>query len=90
MSCILDGPMYQRYSRMYSAVGDHHLTSVILRKAELKQKLASMYEIRDEQCIFVFGFRTQVGSVGLSQLSRCVVTCEAARSSVVASPLASA
>jgi len=30
-------------------------------KAELKQKLAGMYDVRDDNCIFVFGFRTQFG-----------------------------
>mmetsp|Transcript_26825 Transcript_26825/g.58498 ORF Transcript_26825/g.58498 Transcript_26825/m.58498 type:complete len:132 (+) Transcript_26825:70-465(+) len=30
-------------------------------KAELKEKLASMYDVKDNDCIFVFGFRTQFG-----------------------------
>ncbi|XP_024390000.1 small ribosomal subunit protein eS24z [Physcomitrium patens] len=30
-------------------------------KAELKEKLAKLYEVRDPQTIFVFGFRTQFG-----------------------------
>ncbi|KAH9318040.1 hypothetical protein KI387_019809, partial [Taxus chinensis] len=30
-------------------------------KAELKDKLAKLYEVRDPQTIFVFGFRTQFG-----------------------------
>ncbi|KAG6554540.1 hypothetical protein Mapa_003919 [Marchantia paleacea] len=30
-------------------------------KAELKEKLAKVYEVRDAQTIFVFGFRTQFG-----------------------------
>jgi hypothetical protein len=30
-------------------------------KAELKEKLAKVYEVRDPQTIFVFGFRTQFG-----------------------------
>ncbi|KAG0581345.1 hypothetical protein M758_4G248700 [Ceratodon purpureus] len=30
-------------------------------KAELKDKLAKVYEVRDPQSIFVFGFRTQFG-----------------------------
>jgi small subunit ribosomal protein S24e len=30
-------------------------------KAELKEKLAKMYDVRDPNCIFVFGFRTQFG-----------------------------
>jgi len=30
-------------------------------KAELKEKLAKLYEVRDAQSIFVFGFRTQFG-----------------------------
>lgn len=30
-------------------------------QAELKEKLAKIYEIRDPQTIFVFGFRTQFG-----------------------------
>lgn len=30
-------------------------------KSEIKDKLASMYDVRDPQCIFVFGFRTQFG-----------------------------
>eukprot|EP00955_Chlamydomonas_euryale_P080223 363396-Chlamydomonas_euryale.AAC.3 len=28
-------------------------------QAELKEKLASMYDVKDQDCIFVFGFRTQ-------------------------------
>eukprot|EP00246_Nothoceros_aenigmaticus_P016298 TRINITY_DN72_c0_g1_i1.p1 TRINITY_DN72_c0_g1~~TRINITY_DN72_c0_g1_i1.p1 ORF type:complete len:138 (-),score=26.21 TRINITY_DN72_c0_g1_i1:423-836(-) len=30
-------------------------------KVELKEKLAKIYEVRDGQTIFVFGFRTQFG-----------------------------
>jgi small subunit ribosomal protein S24e len=30
-------------------------------KAELKEKLAKVYDVRDPQSIFVFGFRTQFG-----------------------------
>ncbi|KAI5060525.1 hypothetical protein GOP47_0024945 [Adiantum capillus-veneris] len=30
-------------------------------KAELKEKLAKLYEVRDPQSVFVFGFRTQFG-----------------------------
>ncbi|GAX76978.1 hypothetical protein CEUSTIGMA_g4425.t1 [Chlamydomonas eustigma] len=30
-------------------------------KAELKEKLASMYDVKDNDTIFVFGFRTQFG-----------------------------
>ncbi|MEW5305425.1 MAG: hypothetical protein WDW36_007964 [Sanguina aurantia] len=30
-------------------------------KAELKEKLASLYEVKDTSCVFVFGFRTQFG-----------------------------
>ncbi|KAH7276573.1 hypothetical protein KP509_39G012600 [Ceratopteris richardii] len=30
-------------------------------KAELKEKLAKLYEVRDVQTVFVFGFRTQFG-----------------------------
>eukprot|EP00246_Nothoceros_aenigmaticus_P016299 TRINITY_DN72_c0_g1_i2.p1 TRINITY_DN72_c0_g1~~TRINITY_DN72_c0_g1_i2.p1 ORF type:complete len:138 (-),score=27.05 TRINITY_DN72_c0_g1_i2:413-826(-) len=30
-------------------------------KVELKEKLAKIYEVRDPQTIFVFGFRTQFG-----------------------------
>eukprot|EP00197_Chlamydomonas_leiostraca_P002766 CAMPEP_0202857068 /NCGR_PEP_ID=MMETSP1391-20130828/147_1 /ASSEMBLY_ACC=CAM_ASM_000867 /TAXON_ID=1034604 /ORGANISM="Chlamydomonas leiostraca, Strain SAG 11-49" /LENGTH=131 /DNA_ID=CAMNT_0049535825 /DNA_START=33 /DNA_END=428 /DNA_ORIENTATION=+ len=30
-------------------------------KAELKEKLASTYDVKDQQCIFLFGFRTQFG-----------------------------
>lgn len=29
-------------------------------QAELKEKLASMYDVKDLDTIFVFGFRTQV------------------------------
>jgi small subunit ribosomal protein S24e len=32
-----------------------------LSQAELKEKLAKVYEVRDPQAIFVFGFRTQFG-----------------------------
>ncbi|KAI5073183.1 hypothetical protein GOP47_0011196 [Adiantum capillus-veneris] len=30
-------------------------------KAELKEKLAKLYEVRDPQSVFVYGFRTQFG-----------------------------
>jgi hypothetical protein len=30
-------------------------------QAELKEKLTKLYEVRDPQSIFVFGFRTQFG-----------------------------
>ncbi|CAK0785429.1 ribosomal protein S24A [Coccomyxa viridis] len=30
-------------------------------KAELKEKLGKMYDVRDNQSVFVFGFRTQFG-----------------------------
>jgi ribosomal protein S24E len=30
-------------------------------QAELKEKLAKVYDVRDPQSIFVFGFRTQFG-----------------------------
>jgi len=30
-------------------------------QVELKEKLAKLYEVRDPQAIFVFGFRTQFG-----------------------------
>ncbi|EFJ47440.1 component of cytosolic 80S ribosome and 40S small subunit [Volvox carteri f. nagariensis] len=30
-------------------------------KAELKEKLTSMYDVKDSQCVFLFGFRTQFG-----------------------------
>lgn len=29
-------------------------------QAELKEKLASTYDVKDQSCIFLFGFRTQV------------------------------
>jgi ribosomal protein S24E len=32
-----------------------------LIQAELKEKLAKVYDVRDPQSIFVFGFRTQFG-----------------------------
>jgi ribosomal protein S24E len=34
-------------------------------QTELKEKLASMYDAKDTQCIFLFGFRTQVGAHSL-------------------------
>ena len=34
---------------------------VSMTQAELKEKLAKLYEVRDPQTIFVFGFRTQFG-----------------------------
>ncbi|KAG2449471.1 hypothetical protein HYH02_005616 [Chlamydomonas schloesseri] len=30
-------------------------------KSELAEKLSSMYDVKDSQCIFLFGFRTQFG-----------------------------
>ena len=33
-----------------------------LVQAELKEKLGKMYDVRDNQSVFVFGFRTQVCS----------------------------
>lgn len=38
-----------------------HLFGVIDLKAELKERLAKLYEVRDQQTVFVFGFRTQFG-----------------------------
>jgi ribosomal protein S24E len=35
--------------------------SNFLLQAELKEKLAKVYDVRDPQSIFVFGFRTQFG-----------------------------
>jgi small subunit ribosomal protein S24e len=30
-------------------------------KTEIKEKLAKMYKVKDPQCIFLYGFRTQFG-----------------------------
>ncbi len=35
-------------------------------QAELKEKLAKMYDVRDPQNVFVFGFRTQVRPPAMS------------------------
>ena len=40
------------------------LMRVAVLQAELKEKLATMYDVRDPNTIFVFGFRTQVCSAG--------------------------
>lgn len=37
------------------------LLFVCVEQAELKEKLAKVYDVRDPQTIFVFGFRTQFG-----------------------------
>ena len=34
---------------------------------ELKEKLGKMYDVRDNQSVFVFGFRTQVCSLACSE-----------------------
>ena len=36
-------------------------------QAELKEKLQSMYDVKDTQNVFLFGFRTQVGAAVLAQ-----------------------
>lgn len=43
-------------------VGSHGgLSFELCAQAELKEKLTKLYEVRDPQTIFVFGFRTQFG-----------------------------
>ena len=62
--------------------------SGIFTQAELKEKLATMYDVRDPNTIFVFGFRTQVccwylwntpGYGGASQGSRQLPSCHSRR-----------
>ena len=42
-------------------VGWNLTIGTVVSQAELKEKLAKMYDVRDPQCISVFGFRSQVG-----------------------------
>ena len=39
-------------------------------QAELKEKLTKMYDVRDINSVFVFGFRNQVGVKGAERLKR--------------------
>jgi hypothetical protein len=38
----------------------HLLIQMFALQAELKEKLTKMYDVRDSNGVFVFGFRTQV------------------------------
>merc|ERR1711935_259196 len=69
-------------------------------KSELREKLAKMYDVSDNACVSLFGFRTQFGggkSTGFGLIYRCTMsrTTRASASSasalslVVASPLGS-
>ncbi|THU54776.1 hypothetical protein C4D60_Mb10t28730 [Musa balbisiana] len=44
-----------------SKVGFYCLCDSVVAKAELKEKLANLYEVRDLNAIFVFKFRTHFG-----------------------------
>ncbi|KAK9829988.1 hypothetical protein WJX72_009068 [[Myrmecia] bisecta] len=48
-------------------------------KAELKEKLAKMYDVRDANQIFVFGFRTQFGGGKSTGFGLIYDTLEAAK-----------
>jgi len=48
-------------SRRQFVVDVLHPGRANVSKSEIKDKLASMYDVRDTNCIFVFGFRTQFG-----------------------------
>lgn len=48
-------------SRRQFVVDVLHPGRANVSKSEIKDKLASMYNVRDAQSIFVFGFRTQFG-----------------------------
>jgi small subunit ribosomal protein S24e len=48
-------------SRRQFVVDVLHPGRANVSKSEIKDKLASMYNVRDAQQIFVFGFRTQFG-----------------------------
>jgi small subunit ribosomal protein S24e len=48
-------------SRRQFVVDVLHPGRATVSKSEIKDKLASMYDVRDSQAIFVFGFRTQFG-----------------------------
>jgi hypothetical protein len=39
-------------------------------QAEIREKLASMYDAKDPSCVFVFGFRTQVSSAAGPRAAR--------------------
>ena len=47
---------------------------LLVVQAELKEKLAKMYDVRDPQQVFVFGFRTQVCSGTRAKL-KLTVAC---------------
>jgi Ribosomal protein S24e len=42
-----------------------------LLQAELKEKLAKMYDVRDPNTIFVFGFRTQASNTAAPAVTLC-------------------
>jgi small subunit ribosomal protein S24e len=48
-------------SRRQFVVDVLHPGRANVSKSEIRDKLASMYNVRDAQAIFVFGFRTQFG-----------------------------
>ena len=53
-------------NRQYAA--DESLGKMLwLVQTELKEKLGKMYDVRDNQSVFVFGFRTQVCSSACSE-----------------------
>lgn len=69
MSCILDVPMSPRFVIFdgFVVCSWFWFWAVVwsfwflLSKVELKDKLAKMYEVKDENSIFVFKFRTHFG-----------------------------
>ena len=49
------------------------------QQAELQEKLAKMYNVSDEKCVSIFGFRTAFGggkSTGLAVRKKCAVDSE--------------
>nr|DAD19547.1 TPA_asm: hypothetical protein HUJ06_021010 [Nelumbo nucifera] len=48
-------------ANVFHLVGAHLCLFYLFIKAELKEKLARMYEVKDPNAIFVFKFRTHFG-----------------------------
>ena len=62
--CYCQAPVTEYVARCCSQVTDVlHPGRPNVPKSELKERLSKMYDVRDPNCIFVFGFRTQVGAL---------------------------
>ncbi|RZR79008.1 hypothetical protein BHM03_00004572 [Ensete ventricosum] len=60
---IPDQEVYDQSSPLQEAIRFYCLCDLAVAKAELTEKLAKLYEVRDPNTIFVFKFRTHFGGV---------------------------